>query len=65
MLCKAHCLHTCMQENQIYSGFLTAYFFSFCLELCGTPGYVSPEMLRAAMCEDEEDSEGYDLSVDM
>lgn len=22
-------------------------------------------MLRAAMCEDEEDSEGYDLSVDM
>ncbi|XP_026277244.1 phosphorylase b kinase gamma catalytic chain, skeletal muscle/heart isoform isoform X3 [Frankliniella occidentalis] len=34
-------------------------------ELCGTPGYVSPEMLMTAMCDNEEDAEGYDLPVDM
>lgn len=31
-------------------------------ELCGTPGYLAPELLRAALCEA---SEGYGMAVDM
>ncbi|XP_071448538.1 phosphorylase b kinase gamma catalytic chain, skeletal muscle/heart isoform isoform X2 [Hetaerina americana] len=31
-------------------------------EICGTPGYLAPELLRAAMYDD---TEGYDLAVDL
>ncbi|KAJ1524414.1 hypothetical protein ONE63_010914 [Megalurothrips usitatus] len=36
-------------------------------EICGTPGYVSPEMLRTAMYEDEDQdgAEGYGLPIDL
>lgn len=33
-------------------------------DLCGTPGYLAPELLRAGMVE-REDSEGYGLEVDV
>ena len=32
------------------------------LDLCGTPGYLAPEVLRASMYENEP---GYGMEVDM
>ncbi|XP_034237589.1 phosphorylase b kinase gamma catalytic chain, skeletal muscle/heart isoform isoform X3 [Thrips palmi] len=34
-------------------------------ELCGTPGYISPEMINTAMYENQDDAEGYDLAIDL
>jgi len=34
----------------------------FTPEVCGTPGYLAPELLRAAMYDD---ASGYDYAVDL
>jgi len=34
----------------------------FCVELCGTPGYLAPEALKVSMYDD---AEGYGRPVDM
>lgn len=36
--------------------------YSFVLELCGTPGYLAPEILKCSM---DETHEGYGKEVDL
>lgn len=36
-----------------------------CTELCGTPGYLSPEMIRAALHKGDDANRGYSYPVDM
>lgn len=46
----------------VIEGFILLLFFSWLLELCGTPNYLAPEVLKAGMYED---AEGYSHPVDM
>ena len=39
--------------------------FSICTELCGTPGYLSPEMIRAALHKGDDLNRGYSYAVDL
>lgn len=34
-------------------------------ELCGTPGYLSPEMIRAALHKGDDFNRGYSYAVDL
>lgn len=40
----------------------TGFFLLLCLELCGTPGYLAPEILKCSM---DELHPGYGKEVDL
>lgn len=54
--------HSC---NLFYIPNVAFLLGCFGIELCGTPGYISPEMLNIAMYEDQDEAEGYDLAIDL
>jgi phosphorylase kinase gamma subunit len=41
---------------------LTLFYFIYYLDLCGTPNYLAPEVLRVNMFDD---AEGYGFSCDL
>eukprot|EP01134_Creolimax_fragrantissima_P000625 CFRG0625T1 len=57
-----------MEENSLKIsdfGFAASVHDAPLTELCGTPGYLSPEMIRAALNKSDESNQGYTYPVDM